>query len=150
MNHQKIQNALLGCVIATMLSAGIVGCGDKYPKCVRVGGRITYHGKPVKMGMVSFVQTGNEKEGGLLHPATGDIKSDGSYAMQTFRSGDGVLPGDYAVTITAFDYGSPRDEQQRLPSLVPAKYGSPQTSGLKATVPADAWGSLQMDFDLKD
>lgn len=141
---------LLGCLAMALFLIAAAGCGDKYPKCVNVRGHVTYQGKPVKAGMVSFTRLGQPGGGELLRPATGDLQADGSYTMKTFRSGEGVLPGEYAVSIVAFDYGAKRDEQQRLPTLIPTKYGSPQTSGLKATVPADARGTINFDFDLTD
>jgi hypothetical protein len=133
-----------------VLLGAIAGCGSSYPTCVGVRGRVTYHGKPVKAGMISFTRRGQTSAAELVRPATGELRADGSYTMSTFRSGEGVLPGKYIVTIVAFDYSGKRDELQRLPSLIPTKYGSPETSGLKATVPSDASGALQLDFDLTD
>lgn len=137
------------------------GCGSSYPKCIVVGGKVTYHGKAVGAGSVCFVPVGKEGAKGLLRPASGDLQADGSYVMKTFQPSDGVLPGQYAVSIVAVDYhGAPqrnRDMESgtgkpdfRLPSTIPTKYASPQTSRLKATIPADASGSLRFDFDLID
>jgi hypothetical protein len=141
---------LVGCSTIVVLGGAIGGCGSSYPKCVEVRGRVTYQGKPVKAGIVSFSRLGSTGGNSLVRPAAGDLQADGSYTMRTFRSGEGVLPGEYVVTVVAFDYSGKRDALQRLPSLIPAKYGSPDTSGLKATVPPDASGRLQVDFDLHD
>jgi hypothetical protein len=141
---------LICCWIAAAILGSAAGCGNGYPKCAIVHGRVTYRGKPVGTGVVSFVRVDQAKTGGLVRPATGDLQADGSYEMKTFRDGDGVLPGEYAVSIVSFDYSGKRNDLQRLPSLIPSKYGLPETSGLKAAVPADASGALQMDFELKD
>lgn len=134
--------------IAVLLAAGL-GCGSSYPKCIGVTGHVTYHGKPVTAGIVSFVPIGQPAGGQLVRPATGDLQADGSYVIRTFRDGQGALPGEYAVTIVAYDYSQKRDELQSLPSLIPTEYGAPETSGLKVTIPA-ASGPLQIDFPLTD
>jgi hypothetical protein len=135
--------------MALVLGA-LAGCGSSYPKCIIVTGRVTYQGRPVKAGMVSFTRLGPTSSKELVRPASGDLQADGSYTMRTFGSGEGVLPGEYAVTIVAFDYQRGRDEFQRLPSLIPTKYGSPETSGFKAIVPPDVSGPLHFDFALTD
>lgn len=144
--------------VGSLLLAMSAGCGSSYPRCVEVGGRVTYRGQPVKDGWVSFTpvnQTSGEK---LMRPASGNLQADGSYIMKTFREGEGVLPGEYAVTIAAFDYSGEVDRKttadnrpdRRLPSTVPLKYASPVTSGLKATISADATRQLTFDFNLSD
>jgi hypothetical protein len=143
------QGRLVCWSVAALLAGATAGCGPSYPKCIGVTGQVTYRGKSVGSGIVSFTRLG-PTGGKLDRPAAGDLHADGSYTMRTFRSGEGVLPGEYAVTIVAFDYASKRDQFQRLPSLIPTKYGSPQTSGLKATVPPDAAGPIRFDFDLAD
>ena len=148
-------------VLTAVFSLGIVaGCGDSKPRRIAVRGNVTYRGKPLGKGTVSFTRIG---AGGasLNRPATGELQSDGSYAMRTFGQDDGVLPGEYAVTIVSLDYGKRvaadrgatvhgQEPPARLPSLIPEKYGSPQMSGLKASVPPDASGTLRFDFDLAD
>lgn len=136
-------------ICAAMLGVA-AGCGSSYPKCVGVKGHVTYQGKPVMAGIVSFVRTGQVDGGELVRPAEGDLRADGSFTMRTFRGAEGVLPGEYAVTIVAYDYSQKRDELQRIPSLIPTKYGAVETSGLKAVVPADVSGPLQVDFPLTD
>jgi hypothetical protein len=133
-----------------ILLVTIAGCARAYPRCIAVSGRVTYQGKPVETGMISFTRLEQNAGGGLVRPATGDLQADGSYTMKTFRDGDGVLPGDYSVSVVSFDYSGNRDASQKLPSLIPAKYGSPETSGLKVKVPSDDSGSLRFDFDLTD
>ena len=92
-------------VLTTVLSLGIVaGCGDSKPRRIAVRGNVTYHGKPLGKGMVSFTRIGSGRRS-LNRPATGELQSDGSYAMRTFGQDEGVLPGEYMVTIVSLAYG---------------------------------------------
>jgi len=111
----------------------------------KVFGKVTYQGKPVPQGSITFQAT---SPGG--RNATGQIDSDGNYTLQTENPGDGALLGDYIVTIYAHDEPI-LDYTPKVPIkpklLVPAKYEKPETSGLKATVKA---GSNPINFDLQD
>ena len=127
----------------------LLGCGESLPTTIPVRGRVTWQGKPVPMGTVTFqpVETGS---GAPLRPAVAEIGSDGTYQLSCFRTHDGAEPGEYAVTIHAstpppMEAGAPRPKW-----LIPPKYANAATSGLSRTVPEDAEGELVMDFDLKD
>jgi hypothetical protein len=146
-------------VLATLVS--LCGCRDSGPRRVAAHGKVTYHGKPVPSGSICFSRINSSGNDALTRPAMGELTPDGCYTMQTFGKDDGVLPGEYAVTIAAVDYSRAVDvsrsggkamSKQEIQSqlLVPLKYGARETSGLKATVPADAAGPLTFDFDLKD
>jgi hypothetical protein len=144
-NRTKLGTSL---VVSGLLLTVLVGCGKSHPSCIQVSGRVTYRGKPVTSGYVSFVRIGQNSAEGLTRPATGELDEGGSYAMKTFQKDDGVLPGEYGVSIVSVEYGHKREPTGALPSLIPRKYASIDTSGLKATVPADASGRLTLDFDL--
>jgi hypothetical protein len=135
----------------------VAGCGgpeadQTYP----VSGRITSRGQPLAQGTVTFVP-----EAGGSRVATGEIQPDGSYTLTTIAPSDGALPGKYRVTITAEEVVPSKvkgavvaraalspEEARRAPtrSLIPAKYGLPEASGLSAVVEAR---SNTADFDLE-
>jgi hypothetical protein len=122
-----------------------LACGTSGPEMARVAGKVTYQGKPVTQGTVTFQAT---SPGG--RNATGLIDSSGNYTLQTENPGDGALLGDYLVTIYAhdepiLDYIPKTPVKPKL--LVPAKYEKPGTSGLKATVHS---GSNPINFELTD
>jgi hypothetical protein len=165
MMQKRIVRSPLACGLtvatAILVLAVTCGCRDSGPRRVAVHGKVTYHGKPVPSGSLCFSRINSSGSDTLTRPATGELTPDGSYTMQTFGKNDGVLPGEYAVTIVAVDYsraadvsrsgGKPMSKQEiQSQLLVPLKYGARETSGLKATVPADATGPLTFDFDLKD
>jgi hypothetical protein len=122
-----------------------LACGSTGPGMAPVSGKVTYNGKPVPKGTITFAST---KEGG--RNATGELDPEGNYKLQTEQPGDGALLGDYNVTIYAhdepiLDYIPKKPIPPKI--LTPTKYEKPETSGLKATVKS---GSNKFDFDLTD
>ncbi|WP_422931936.1 hypothetical protein [Singulisphaera sp. PoT] len=122
-----------------------VACGPSGPELAKVTGTVTYQGKPVPKGRITFVST---QEGG--RNATGELGSDGSYRLQTENPGDGALLGNYNVTIYAhdepiLDYIPRKPVKPKI--LTPEKYEKPDTSGLSRKVKS---GSNTFDFDLTD
>ncbi len=141
-----------GCAALLLALVAAAGCGSSHPPTVRVSGRITYEGKPLEAGEVAFQPT-LAPDGALLRPAVGPIGPDGTYVLSTFAHGDGIVPGEYAVVVTSY-LGDPLVEEldpspPPRPSRIPLKYASPATSGLQATIPANARGRLTFDFDLE-
>jgi hypothetical protein len=147
----------------------VLGCsnseiGTLYP----VSGIVKYKGEPVLKAKISFVP----KASGSTHGATGEVEN-GAYKLTTMTAGDGALPGDYFVTVSAreVDEAKLKDATEKYAakyklgkmdqyppellakarkeakSSVPAKYEKADTSGLKATV---GQRSEQFDFDLTD
>ncbi len=105
------------------------GCGDS-SRIATVKGVVTLNGEPVPRGMVQFVPI--ESVSGELSTATGEIKSDGSYQLQTDNQA-GAVVGRHKVRIEA--RAVPKNEMDTLPaSLVPERYTSESTSGLEVTV----------------
>jgi hypothetical protein len=136
-----------GCILMTL-----PGCGNKNPTTIPVQGRITYLGKPLTMGEVQFSPT-SETPGVLRRLAIGEIDLQGVYSLSTFAHGDGVLPGEYAVTVTLPKRKSGvegGDAATSIGPFVPSRYSALDKTPLKVVVPADASGTLQLDFELKD
>src|SRR4051794_945364 len=78
---------------ALVLAAGLGGCGDRDGTPVlptyEVKGRVLLAGgQPLRMGRVYFVP----KTGPAL-AALGEVASDGSFALTTYKAGDGAVPG---------------------------------------------------------
>lgn len=110
-----------------------------------VSGKVTYQGKPVPQGTVTFYP----QAGG--RPSIGHIESDGTYVLSSVKPGDGAALGEYRVAIEARKVtGAPaeptsfQDELEgkfpaaaaapKIEWLVPQEYSSAETSGLTATV----------------
>jgi hypothetical protein len=120
-----------------------VGCGKA--GMASVSGTVTYQGKPVPKGVITFVATDPEGRN-----ATGQLDQNGKYKLQTEDPGDGALVGNYDVTIYAHDEVI-LDYKPKVPVepkiLSPTKYESPKTSGLKKQVKS---GTNTFDFELTD
>jgi hypothetical protein len=117
------------------LVLAISGCGGS--ERVDVTGRVTRKdGSPVVGAVITFRSpTTGER-------ASGITDSDGHYELGTFTPGEGILPGDYEVTVME-DRGpvtSPR------PRTIHPGYETAQTSTLRFTV--ERGGERQYDIVL--
>jgi len=134
-------SVFVSALVATLI---VPGCGSSGPELAAVYGKVTYNGKPVPMGTVSFQP--DAPDGRV---AVGEIEPDGTYMLQTENPGDGAQLGNYHVAISAvdapvLDYIPAKPVPPKR--LVPEKYEKPETSGLTATVKS---GSNDIPFDLK-
>lgn len=132
------------------LGVGLAGCGGSEikgvdPNLVSVKGKVTYDGKPLKSGDISFVSVDNPSKG-----YASAIDAQGNYSLAYSPSARGALPGAYNVRIAALD-GVPtmgdKGELTQPKSLIPVKYNDPALSGLKANV--EKGKSNVFNFDLK-
>ena len=99
-------------------------------RTAEVNGKVTYKGKPVPHGTVTFIP----EAGGP--PATGEIK-DGAFSMTTYVRGDGAILGKHKVVIVAMEDMKdrlPEDRTPLPPPIVPAKFTSPATTPLTTVV----------------
>jgi hypothetical protein len=122
----------------------ISGCGSSGLTTAPVRGKITYKGKPVPNGTVTYVPDGDKPA------ATGEIQPDGTYVLTTYDSGDGAVLGKHSIMIIAQEDMAGRLPEERSPTpglIVPEKYTNFAGSGLTAEVKQ---GDNVFDFELKD
>ena len=135
------------------------GCNNPDARFARVEGTITYNGVAVEGATVVFTPAG---EGG--EPATGLTGANGQFALTTpgaANTGSGAIPAVYVVLVTKMETTQTTDPdelayqrgditynelQDRLRAkggstttfshrqLLPARYGQPSSSPLRATV----------------
>lgn len=133
--------------------AGLVGCGGKdRPETVKVFGKVTHAGQPVTSGTVTFHPVGFAS-GEANRPALGVLQPDGSYALSTYEAGDGAIPGKYEVAVVSVEKPPSVEEfaaGAKVKPALPEKYATPRTSGLTATVPAEADAPVEINFDLDE
>lgn len=131
------------------LVVGLIGCGKSGPETVSVTGTVTYQGKPVTNGMISFLPVDPQKG----RSAMGKIDSGGRYVAMTSETLRGLLPGEYIVTVAAFKTPiadlSPAKSAPADNLVVPARYTDPKTSPLKLSVAASD-RSKTFDITLED
>jgi hemoglobin len=103
----------------------------KKPAGAEVSGKITYNGKPVAGGTITFVPV----EGKSSKPITADVNEDGSYSVKK------PPLGDYIVTI------APPAGKEKAKDAVPAQYRDQKTSSLKVNFKE---GRNKHDIELTD
>jgi hypothetical protein len=113
--------------IAGVLLLGVIGCGSKlYP----TRGTVTYaDGSPVTEGTVVFESKDQEKP----ITARGEIRSDGSFELGTYKPGDGALPGKYQALVTPKFDPNAVDKPSKKPPIHP-RFGEFKTSKLEFDV----------------
>jgi hypothetical protein len=88
-----------------------------------VKGKVTYKGKPLARGTVKF------EPDGAGRAATGEIQSDGTFVLTTYKQGDGAVPGHHRVAVVG------GETQAKEP--VPMKFENFASSKLEIDVSQD-------------
>lgn len=148
-----------------LILAGLVvavGCEsqpDGRPAVVPVSGTVMYRQQPVEGATILFSPQGVENGYG----ATGLTDAAGQFQLRSFRSGDGAVPGTYAVSIFKYDMTTANPEAEDdlamenrkdfdqlvgPKPLLPVRYSSPDTSKMVEEVSANSTNDF--DFDLVD
>lgn len=83
--------ALAGVALMTVL-----GCGDDgLPRRYLVSGTVTYLGKPVESGSITFHPAGQKGH------SAGGVVTDGKFNLSTLATEDGAVSGHYKVTVAS-------------------------------------------------
>jgi hypothetical protein len=132
----------------------LTGCGGgDGPEIYPIRGEVTYNGKPVGQGIVTYTPA----TPGVGRAANGPLKADGTFVMTTFKRDDGVVRGTYNIIIHSYeeDSGAPQTREDieaqgsrvpKMKSLVPEKYAAPETSGLTDEVDANHPGLKKIEL----
>jgi hypothetical protein len=104
-------------VLTLTLVGLVVGCGGAGQGYVT--GKVSFNGKPVTGGSLTFspMAAAGEKEVG--RPGTADVKADGTYQVGTNRPGDGVVAGKHKVTYSAPELPYPEGKEPKPGQLRP-------------------------------
>lgn len=133
------------------------GCGPGVPSdrpaTYPVSGTVTMDGQPVANATLSF-QLSDASRG-----AAGVTDDQGRYDLTTFEPGDGAVPGEYLVAIMKYDAASqgaavseddpnydPNVTESVAKNLLPERYASVGTSGLKVTIIEEK--NTEVNFEL--
>jgi hypothetical protein len=124
------------------LAMGLAGC-SRGPAVGDVSGKVTFGGKPVTEGTVTFI---NPTTG---YVAAAGLQEDGSYAIATPEGG--LVVGDYVVMVNPLIYvdrSNPRTPpspvEKRAPNI-PEKYRNQGRTPLRASVKI---GPNTFNFDM--
>ena len=139
---------MLGRFTVCFVTILFLGCGSGRPPLGRVTGTVTFDGKPLASGTITFETQGRR-------PATGRIEKGQIVEMTTYDTGDGVPVGSHKVAIWAMEEAGSaivaNPGEGKMPdmsgkSLIPAKYNDPNTSQLTAEIKS---GENVVSFQLK-
>ena len=116
-------NTLARTFLLFLLLVGLTGCGNRMRT---VEGQVVFtDGKPLTGGLVIFDPA---DPGQPAVAARGEIGRDGKFRIGTYAASDGVLEGNYRVTIAPPLPASPNDLGRV--KVIPPKYEDPDKSGL--------------------
>jgi hypothetical protein len=132
----------LGVLPLVFLALGFAGCA-RGPVVGEVSGQVTFAGKPVTEGKITFI-----------NPTTGfaaeaDLQPDGSYRIKTPEGG--LVVGDYIVMVNPLIYidrsnpRTPPSPVERPAPNIPEKYRNQGRTPLRATVQK---GANTFTFDM--
>jgi hypothetical protein len=128
---QLLRKTPLAAALCLCLTAA--GCKDSELELTPVEGTVTLDGKPLAGAGVLF-----QPEGGG-RPATGITDAEGKFTLTTLEQGDGAHVGMNQVSVTKEEIVAPKrkleeGEWEAMKLATPAKYASPNTSGLTVNV----------------
>ena len=132
---RTITASLFCWVSALLIPTLLVGCGSSV---VSVPGEVVLDGRPVEKATVMLLP---RSKGGL--PARGTSDANGQFTLVTEKVGEGVMPGEYDVTVTRVEVsGLPTGPSRpvtggsvvRTKWIVPEKYSNPKTAGISVEV----------------
>jgi hypothetical protein len=128
-------------VVFYLLLLGAVGCGSSGPSMIPIHGQVTYKGAPLINVTQGIVRYSPKQSGTPAREASGRIQPDGSFVLTTLSKADGVVLGDYDISVSA--YSAPTLTREQTESgvphtnpklMIPEKYLKATTSGLSDTV----------------
>ena len=140
--RQRVMAVLLGGWALTLADL-LAGCGPRGPALAEISGTVTLDGQPLARGIVTFEAAG-------LRPATAHILDGRIIEVTTHRPNDGVPVGHQRIAV--FSRAEPGPAKPGLPpprapsaaggfppsmagpSLLPARYNDPKTSGLTVII----------------
>lgn len=139
-----------------VLVAGLIaGCGT--PPFQPIKGVVTLDGKPLPYCKVGFFPDVSEFKPDLHGFAYGLTNEKGEYEAQHPKGDKGIYAGKYKVFFTAWvdQKGKPVPPESKpsevpggVKNLVPAKYGTPETTPVTASV-GSGGGSFNFDLSSK-
>jgi hypothetical protein len=77
----------------------LAGCGSDGPTTVPVGGQITFDGEPPPADGAVYFAPIKVAAGFPRRPGRARFGQDGSYEATSFADGDGLVPGEYRVSV---------------------------------------------------
>lgn len=120
---------IVASTVAIVVLLVLTGCGGSGPPRSATNpttGSITYQGQPIGGAFLAL----HPKAGAAadVPTATAVVQPNGTFAVTTYDTGDGVPEGDYVVTVQWRKATKSGGEFVPGPNLLPAKYSRPESS----------------------
>ena len=131
----RIRCLLFGFLYSVVLL--IAGCGG--PKLCPVKGKVVFpDGQPLMGGRVVFETTA------VTPPvsAQGEIQSDGTFVLGTYKPGDGVLKGKHRALVSP---PLPKNLERQGPSVIHPRFRNFNSSGLEFNVSSTASNNFTIE-----
>jgi hypothetical protein len=132
---------------------GLGGCKKSGLEMVPIHGDVSFNGTPLQNVTQGIVRYSPKESGTAAREATGRIQPDGTFVLTTFKGGDGVVAGEYNITVTAnsspmltraqTESGAKHDAPK---SMIPEKYRNASTSGLTDSVNSSHSGLKKIEL----
>lgn len=143
----RMTAAVLFSTVVTL--AGCGGAKPDYPDTAAVTVTVTQAGQPLEGATVSFINPGSEYTGSGMSDASGNV------VVTSFEQGDGLVPGEYKVTVRKSEtISTPDPKDPAAPALsektvwhVAEKYSSVSSTPFEAAVAADGDNSFAFDVE---
>lgn len=124
--------------LAMVVSLGCSGeILDRVP-VVPVTGEVKQGSDPVANALVVLHPDGSNPK---VLAARGQTDEQGRFSLTTYEASDGAAVGSYRVTVVAYETINDGGSIVPGPNILPTQYSTPESSGLKVTVP-DGGGSV--------
>ena len=127
---------VVGSILFAFFIGCLAGCGGD-PDLAPVSGKVSYQGKPVKKGVITFEPRDRRSARGKI--VDGEILD-----VTTYTSGDGAYIGAHRIFIHAWQW-EPKG-MEIPPMTIPERYGNPETSGLTRTIVAGQTNELTLEL----
>lgn len=120
-------------VAAACWTMTLCSCGASRSKAVPVAGQVLIGEQPISNAVVIFHPINGKED--VVRP-TGRTDEQGRFKLTTTKDGDGAPPGEYKVTITAYQSTEQPGTDSVIRNHLPDRYAKIETSNLTATVAA--------------
>lgn len=144
-----------GAIAVTLaLAVYFAGCGAQGPTTIPIRGEVLYKGAPLKnvpQGIVRYLP----KTPDSGRQASGRLQADGSFVLTTFKASDGVVPGEYTITVSAYSREAPSRAEVEASGgagmvapklMIPERYTDPNASGLSDVVDTNHSGFKRIEL----
>lgn len=133
-----------------VVCGALVGCGGAkapWEKVVPASGVVSIDGKPLSGAQITLIPEDN-KFPSSVRPR-GTSKDDGTFAISTYKAGDGAPAGSYKALVLHYPIVGSKESPNAGPNDLPKKYSKVETTDLVLKVDSPASTALELKLERK-